>query len=72
MELPEWLYDKLHKEWLEKIQRGDCQHVEDQSNRVSVKKLEHEGKFFYVVYDRFRHTIVTVLTDEMARRNNYI
>ena len=66
------LTEKLYREWQEKIQRGDCIHVEQQSVRVSVKKIEHEGEWYYVVYDKSRKTIVTVLTDEMARKNNYV
>ena len=46
------------------IQRGEGTFVRRSTNRISIWELDYEGAPRRVVYDRNRHTIVTVLTGE--------
>ena len=43
------------------IQAGNTRLLDRQSLRISVHRVEYEGLTFPVVYDRLRHTLVTVL-----------
>lgn len=38
-----------------------CKFLDKQSNRVSLFALNYEGEWLPVVYDKQRHTVVTVL-----------
>lgn len=47
-----------------KIQEGDGELVEKQSNRVSKWRVPFKDSIFTVIYDKMRKTIVTVLPNE--------
>lgn len=53
-----------YNELINLIREGKAVTLYRQSNRVSVKMLEHSGKELYFVYDSHRHTIVTFLLKE--------
>lgn len=55
------LTQDLHKCLVQKIQKGQAQRVEKQSNRVSIWDINVEDKDFRVVYDSNTKNIVTVL-----------
>lgn len=53
-------YDKAVSD----IQRKKGKFIKKQTNRVTVWKLEQDGKEFYACYDKQRKTIATVLEEE--------
>ena len=52
------------RELVQQIHAGRAEHLETQSNRISIKVVSFQGKKFAVVYDGKRKTIVTFLPDE--------
>ena len=56
------------RELVKQIQSGKAEHLETQSNRVSIKRVKFEGSFYTVAYDKNRQTIITFLPEE--ERNN--
>jgi len=68
------LYVTVHDlNWIKhSIQNNQAEFIEKQSNRISKFKIIFRGKTVYVIYDRFRKTIVTVLTENMEKENAQI
>ena len=52
------------RELVKQIQNGKAEHIETQSNRVSIKRVKFEDKFYTVAYDKNRQTIITFLPEE--------
>lgn len=52
------------RELVKQIQSGKAEHVETQSNRVSIKRVKFEGSFYTVAYDKNRQTIITFLPED--------
>ncbi|HVH77971.1 MAG TPA: hypothetical protein VM782_01155 [Stellaceae bacterium] len=52
---------KLHKEILDKIQRGHCRLIQRQSLRVAIYDITLPEATVRVVYDRKRHELVSFL-----------
>jgi aspartokinase-like uncharacterized kinase len=48
------------------IQAGELECLGSETNRLSHFLWRHRGKEIRVVYDKHRHTVVTVLTPEMG------
>lgn len=59
------LNKRKYQEIVGMIRGGQSQFVCAQSNRVSVHRLQYEGKEIGVVYDKQRKSIATLLTPEM-------
>ena len=60
-----YLNDHQYNLMVKQIKNGvDCKVLCKQSNRVSLYALKHEGSWLPVVYDKIRHTIVTILPIE--------
>lgn len=58
--------DTLIHSMIERIKDGRAEHIEKQSNRVSLFRIELDGYELYPIYDRQRKMIVTVLTKDMV------
>jgi hypothetical protein len=52
------------RELVQQITSGKAEHLESQSNRVSIKAVTFKGKKIAVAYDKSRQTIITFLPDE--------
>ena len=52
------------KELINKIQKGELEFVERQSNRVTVFRYAYKNSIFRLVYDKIRKQIITVLYDK--------
>ncbi|MDO8640845.1 MAG: hypothetical protein Q7R33_04825 [Nitrosarchaeum sp.] len=48
---------------IRKIQSGESLHLRTQSNRVTIKGVKHNEKWFVVVYDKLRKSLVTILPE---------
>ncbi len=58
------LTPEMNKNLIQQIQNGQAEHLEKQSNRISVFKVQAEEQFIRVVYDRSRKVLVTALPEE--------
>lgn len=58
--------NELHSKLVAKIQSGQSEVYDKQSNRITVHVLEIDGDLRRVVYDKTRKQIVTVLPKEIA------
>ena len=52
---------KMRKTFIEMIKTGKASLIEKQSNRVSKYTVFYESILYWVIYDRVRENIVTVL-----------
>ena len=52
------------KDLINKIQNGELEFIERQSNRVTVFRYHHKEKTLRLVYDKTRKQIITVLYDK--------
>ena len=52
------------RDLVQQIQNGKAEHIESQTNRVSIKRVTFEGKKYTVAYDKTRQTIITFLPEE--------
>lgn len=64
------LTDELHAHFVKDIQTGKAFFMFRQSHRVSVFKVEHDGRKIPVVYDGDRKQIVTALPPECLKSAN--
>lgn len=53
-----------HKTIIKAIQEGRAKPIERQSNRITLFRVEYNGKFLRVAYDNKRKTLATVLPDD--------
>jgi hypothetical protein len=53
-----------HRAIIDAIQNNRATPIERQSNRITLFRVEYNGKYLRVAYDRVRKTLATVLPDD--------
>jgi len=64
------LSDHDYLQIVKKIQDGDAEFLEHQTQRVAVYKVEYKGDLFIAVYDQQRENVCTFLPDAYLEKLN--